>query len=794
LAAGEAYTNPAEAGYDVAASLRVRGKPTTSKTAILKNDGTAPSNYLITRTYYDKEYSIIQVNKQNHLAGTDISSNAYDFANRLTKTRRNHTATPPAGTLKTHTIWEEYVYDHASRLRFARHKINANSWVVTSAPLYDELNRLADKRLHASNYNGTAAITTGSVFTYLQSVDYAYNIRGWLTGINAIAPSATTCPIVVGDDLADLFNMNLLYDAPTTGGTAQYNGNISETQWRTNSTTCGEVQAYRFSYDFANRLTAANHFTANGAIWTNTNKYSESGISYDLNGNIKTYLRRGKTQSGTFGLIDVLNYQYDDLTRPDKLTRVNEGATGDALKGFKPYTVLPVGDHYLYDANGNMTTDKNKILTITYNHLNLPSSFVIAGASGGTITLTYTADGEKLTKVGTATKQYVSGIEYTGAALEAMYFSEGRCTPNGTNFTYEYTIYDHLGNARVRFKPNTEAVGVVFIEDLHYYPFGLLMEGLGSSSIANKYSYNDKEYSEDFGLNLYDYHARWLDPATNRWATIDPLTERYKKHSGYNYVLNNPLLFSDPTGMSAENGSCQCVNFGQLNNQISDYNKGLQAENAAFEKYLLNSTQKPTLDDITSSSSISSVPENGILVLPDGERVTISGEGGSSYNVIYKLNELGFVDYFNRTMIVFANPAADMNGEVEHGQTGGGAFADMMGEGMYGAVMFSTTAQLEALLWGRLLWVGKFGNAAKDGTNLAKSQLKSISSLEGQIAKHQSKLSEYIKDPMKFDNMGFLKNAPNDAVRQKIIQSRINHLNQEISTFQNNIQKILNGK
>jgi len=47
---------------------------------------------------------------------------------------------------------------------------------------------------------------------------------------------------------------------------------------------------------------------------------------------------------------------------------------------------------------------------------------------------------------------------------------------------------------------------------------------------------------------------------------------------------------------------------------------------------------------------------------------------------------------------------------------------------------------------------------------------------------------------LKFDNKGFLKNAPSDAVRQKIIQGRINHLQQEISTFQNNIQKILNGQ
>ena len=88
----------------------------------------------------------------------------------------------------------------------------------------------------------------------------------------------------------------------------------------------------------------------------------------------------------------------------------------------------------------------------------------------------------------------------------------------------------------------------------------------------------------------------------------------------------------------------------------------------------------------------------------------------------------------------------------------------------------------------------KSGGAAKTGANLTKSQLKSISSLEGQIATHQTKLAEYIKNPMKFDNKGFLKNAPNDAVRQKIIQSRIIHLQQEIQTFQNNIQKIINGQ
>jgi hypothetical protein len=80
------------------------------------------------------------------------------------------------------------------------------------------------------------------------------------------------------------------------------------------------------------------------------------------------------------------------------------------------------------------------------------------------------------------------------------------------------------------------------------------------------------------------------------------------------------------------------------------------------------------------------------------------------------------------------------------------------------------------------------------GTNLTKSQLKSVQSFEKQVLIHTEKLKTYKADPWKFDNMGHLKNAPNDAVRQRIIQSRINHLENEIQTFQNSINLILYGK
>ena len=88
--------------------------------------------------------------------------------------------------------------------------------------------------------------------------------------------------------------------------------------------------------------------------------------------------------------------------------------------------------------------------------------------------------------------------------------------------------------------------------------------------------------------------------------------------------------------------------------------------------------------------------------------------------------------------------------------------------------------------------VTKF-STSKRKKPLTSSQLKSIRTLEKRIEEHKKKLADFIKDPMKYDNQGFLKNAPNDAVRQKIIESRIKHLQHEIKTFQDNIQKILDS-
>ncbi len=85
-------------------------------------------------------------------------------------------------------------------------------------------------------------------------------------------------------------------------------------------------------------------------------------------------------------------------------------------------------------------------------------------------------------------------------------------------------------------------------------PFGLKHKGYNNvvsahgNSAAQKYKYNGKELNEELGLNMYDYGARFYDPAVGRWFTPDALAEKYYNQSPYTYTLNNPVYYIDPDG------------------------------------------------------------------------------------------------------------------------------------------------------------------------------------------------------------------------------------------------------
>ncbi|WP_316834923.1 DUF6443 domain-containing protein [Pedobacter nutrimenti] len=281
------------------------------------------------------------------------------------------------------------------------------------------------------------------------------------------------------------------------GAIPQYNGNIANQFW---STAGGAVKGYVYAYDKLNRLTSG----------ISSDNKNEQGVTYDLMGNILTLTR------------DALSPQVYTYTG-NRLNAVTGGLTRT----------------YTYDLNGNALTDGTN--TFTYNVLNLPATVTGPNAS----TYTYDATGKKLTRVkGSVTTHYIDGIQYNGTAIDFIQTEEGIARPVSGVYNYEYTLKDHLGNARYSFN----SAGIQIQAD-DYYPFGKTFNSyvLGA---RNNYLYNSKELQD--GLEQYDYGARFYDPVIGRWNVVDPLAEMDRRTSPYAYGFDDPIRHTDPDGMFGE--------------------------------------------------------------------------------------------------------------------------------------------------------------------------------------------------------------------------------------------------
>lgn len=501
--------------YGITPVSNVKGMATGSKVRVLVS-GTV--KWITSVIYYDAKGRVIyNYNYNDYLQVTSTVKSNLDFTGKISETTSIHTR---AGV--TTTVIDGLAYDHMGRLLTHKQKINAQSEEIIASNIYDDLGQLVSKSVGGKiNQNR------------LQNIDYTYNVRGWLKGINDVNTIGT-----------DLFAFQISYDQPSLGGTALYNGNISQTFWRTASTDTS-LRNYNYTYDALNRLT----FAAD-----NLGNYNENS-TYDKNGNIKTLIRKGMNNGNptnpVFGPIDDLVYTYNSTG--NRLIKVEDGAS--STEGFKDGS--HIAEEYTYDDNGNMKTDTNKGITaITYNYLNLPTDITLPG---GTINYVYDATGVKQRKTaGGIITDYAFGYQYEGSELQFFSHPEGYAANTAGIFSYIYQYKDHLGNIRLSYGDADNGGSVTnseIIEESNYYPFGLKQLGYNPATVigkgnsrAQKYKYNGKELQDELGLNFYDYGARNYDPALGRWMNIDPLAEKYFNLSPYNYVADNPIIYIDPDG------------------------------------------------------------------------------------------------------------------------------------------------------------------------------------------------------------------------------------------------------
>ncbi len=477
----------------------------------------------------------------------------------------------------------------------------------------------------------------------LQTVNYKYNIRGWLTDINNIDAGENKNDL---DIYNDLFNFRINYNHPSdlVNGTPLYNGNISQTIWKTK---IDEVKRdYLYSYDDLNRITGASG--RQGENLNVSNNTDLQNVSYDKNGNIQSLKRYGWDNDGLMsGMWDDLTYTYTG----NQLQKVSESIYYSLREyGFKDG--INTGNDYDYDDNGNITKDENKgISSIIYNHLNLPEVVTISNSVGtGTITYTYDATGVKLKKVFHKNGVPDTHTEYAGnfvysdnesvnnMHLQFFNHPEGYIIPtvvggtrteksvtgfdggSGTitysDYNYVFQYKDHLGNVRLSYSdadlngtidPTTE-----IIEESNYYPFGLKQKGYnniiqGGNDLAQNWKFGGKQYQEELDLNWYDFGFRNYDAALGRWMNLDPLAEDFIDLSPYNYTLNNPVFFIDPDGREA-----MAPIYDTGGNFLGTDDEGLQGQAIVMDKG--DFTQGMSHDDALSKNQGTEGLENGAAV------------------------------------------------------------------------------------------------------------------------------------------------------------------------------------
>ncbi|MGU3375200.1 DUF6443 domain-containing protein [Chryseobacterium sp. M5A1_1a] len=546
-----------------------------------------------TRDYfwYDRSGREIGTHSINHLGGYTITETELNFAGAPKQIVTTHKRKTSDVGVK---VKERFDYDNANRLVKHWHQVDDRAEQLLTENTYNELSQLTNK----------------NVGNNLQSIDYSYNIRGWLTGINKNDMSAPTLN-------GKLFSYRIKYNEkdgttnpdqglfPGKDVKSKYNGNIAEVDWRAVESLGAnpplEPKRYGYAYDALNRLTAGYYQNPNNP-WS---KEHTEVMDYDVNGNISNMYRTSVVENGTTAtVIDRLAYGYAG----NRVININDLSTN-------PSGYEGGGNTITYDANGNMENLLDKRITsIKYNFLNLPERIEISNLQGGGIGFKYTADGTKLQKTNSLVEcgikdcytvstvsDYLDGFQYVSStttgggsgsieslavsremsrAMEMQAYTIGGIGPvdpgidppiGGGEFVlkdadlsffptsegyydykkdqYIYQYKDLHGNVRISFGRNS-AAALEITDANDYYPFGMNHLKTGNAFYGKRgsgyknYKFLGKELQE---TGFYDMGARFYMPELGIFAQHDPLSAATLDPYGYAY--NNPMFFSDPTGL-----------------------------------------------------------------------------------------------------------------------------------------------------------------------------------------------------------------------------------------------------
>jgi RHS repeat-associated protein len=268
---------------------------------------------------------------------------------------------------------------------------------------------------------------------------------------------------------------------------------------------------------------------------------------------------------------------------------------------------------------GNVTKDASGKRFI-YDAENKQTSFGTGGSNSNGGQYFYDGDGQRVKKiVGAETTVFIYNA--SGQMVEE-YSTE---TPP-QNPTISYLTTDTLGTPRI----NTDSTGQIIARH-DYLPFGEEIMALGGRTSDYKYSQPDNVrqkftgYERDAETDLDFAEARYYNFNHGRFTGVDPLLssalpDAPQTWNRYAYVLNNPLYYTDPSGMYVCKGNKdQCEQFA---NGLSEAKENLKK---IEEKYGKDSKQYKKAE-----ASINSYGEDETgKKTNNGVFITFSGKNGN---------------------------------------------------------------------------------------------------------------------------------------------------------------------